>query len=68
MIRRAGDSHCQNEGILVPSQDVISEIKTASILRTPCPDSPACRAAYPASDSPNRRASVKVRSVEKGLA
>jgi len=41
MIRRAGDSQCQNEEILVPSQTVISEIKMASVLRTtPCPESP----------------------------
>jgi hypothetical protein len=55
MIRRAGDSQCQNEEILVPSQTVISEIKMASILRTtPCPESPtrglrvACRRLTPA--------------------
>jgi hypothetical protein len=27
---------------LIPSQGVISEIRMASILRTPCPDSPTC--------------------------
>jgi hypothetical protein len=42
IIRRARDSQCQNEEILIPSQGVISEIRMASILRTPCPDSPTC--------------------------
>jgi len=67
MIRRASDSQCRK--ILVPSQSVISEIKMASILRTtPCPESPTRGLRVAASDSRNRRASVKVRSVEKSSA
>jgi len=37
MIRRASDSQCQSEEILVSRQSVISEIKMASILRTTHP-------------------------------
>ena len=59
----------KSEETFVPSQGAIGEIKMAGILRTtPCPESPTRGLRVAASDSRNRRASVKVRSVGKNSA